>query len=166
MPGRKNLDDYEYYRTADGKNAVMLTGQQMNLITGEVKAYTAQSPVEGSGASEKVPGHYRFYNLKEGGTFAVVFLDKSCLAEANASNLKAIDLTEYIASPRNVGMLDNIDSDAIAVPNEGLLVKTLFHLSQCLIRNSSAPRCLLPGITIPVCTAARPGFGLPSGLTI
>lgn len=122
--GSENLDDYEYYRTADGKNAVMLTGQQMNLITGEVKAYTAQSPVEGSGASEKVPGHYRFYNLKEGGTFAVVFLDKSCLAEANASNLKAIDLTEYIASPRNVGMLDNIDSDAIAVPNEGLLVKT------------------------------------------
>ena len=79
--------DYEPY-LVDGREAVVETGEQMDVLTGEAVAY------EG--------GRYRFFNLPAG-TFGVLFADGS------------FSMLGYSASPVDAGDDDSVDSDATVV---------------------------------------------------
>ena len=80
----ENIDDYLPYRI-NGKDAMVETGQQMNLSDGTVTSYTT--------------GKYKFDNLPAG-TFGVVFTDGT------------FELYGYQATNVDQGEDDTIDSDA------------------------------------------------------
>lgn len=108
----ENEENYQPY-LINGKPAELVTGQQMDVLTGIPVPYTVVSPLETATGQEKVDpnpnGSYRFYNLPEG-IFAVKFM-------STETGDEPVDLSEYEPSPVNRGLDDTIDSDGIPSRN-------------------------------------------------
>ena len=104
----EKFEDYEVYEE-NGKKAVVETGNQINLSTGEVTIYEN--------------GEYKFSGLPEG-TFGVLFIDGS------------FSFYQYQASPDNQGEDDTIDSDAIA---EYIKDNGVSSIKQAFISNIEMP---------------------------
>lgn len=124
---------YETYQIGDGTSktsAVVQSGKQMDVKTGDTYVYTSSIPEEitndlrnGTAAGDAI-GRYRFYNLPEG-TFAVQFGQEADSKFQIGAAGKSYPIEAFKASPVDQGTDDTKDSDGVADgTNAGALTST------------------------------------------